>query len=213
MVTGLAMAIAVGVLVAEPTPVVSAVQPGISEVVAVPEASSSPTLAALDPAAGVVGLSPRRLLETRAGRPTVDGLERGAGRVGPGVIEVDVLGRGGVPASGVAAVMVNLTAVDALESGYATVFPCDGLPPLASSLNYPAGVEARGNEVLARLSSSGTVCVYALSSTQLVLDVSGYVPSVPEGVVGLSPRRLLETRAGRPTVDGLERGAGRVGPG
>ena len=51
-----------------------------------------------------VGLAPARLLDTRSGAPTVDGAGSGAGPVGAATtIEVSVLGRGGVPRTGVAA--------------------------------------------------------------------------------------------------------------
>ena len=167
--------------------------------------------------AGLVPLVPARLLETRAGLATADGLFGGGGRVGPGVVEVDVVGRGGVPSSGVAAVMVNVTAVNALGRGFATVFPC-GEQPTASALNYSGAVPATANEVLAKVSDAGTVCVFVWSATHLLMDVTGYLAEpagglVGEGLVPLVPARLLETRAGLATADGLFAGGGRVGPG
>src|SRR4051794_29943589 len=50
-----------------------------------------------------------RLADTRAGAHTVDGLSAGMGAVGAGKsLDVVVTGRGGVPASGVGAVVLNL---------------------------------------------------------------------------------------------------------
>ena len=190
---------------------------------AAPFAGSEPSVSDVSAAAGglvgegLVPLVPARLLETRAGLATADGLFAGGGRVGPGVVEVDVVGRGGVPSSGVAAVMVNVTAVNALGRGFATVFPC-GEQPTASALNYSGAVPATANEVLAKVSDAGTVCVFVWSATHLLMDVTGYLAEpagglVGEGLVPLVPARLLETRAGLATADGLFAGGGRVGPG
>src|SRR5215203_2940243 len=79
-------------------------------------------------------LSPARILDTRAG------IGRAAGAVRPGDgrsaststavrtaeainHEVTVMGRGGVPATGVSAVLLNVTAVAPTEPGYLTVYP------------------------------------------------------------------------------------------
>src|SRR4051812_49290301 len=56
-------------------------------------------------------LVPARVLDTRAGGLTVDGTASGVGPVGAGgVLDVVVTGRGGVPAAGVGAVVLNVTA-------------------------------------------------------------------------------------------------------
>lgn len=72
----------------------------------------------------LVAADPVRVLDSRpVGR-------RGAGSVTP----VDV-GPVGVP-GGASAVLLNVTAVNAAEPGFVTVFPCGGAPPLASNLNF-----------------------------------------------------------------------------
>lgn len=158
-------------------------------------------------------LEPARLLDTRSGESTFDGLSEGAGRVAAGeTIEVRIAGRGGVP-NDVTAALVNVTAVRPSSGGYLTVYPCDAKRPTASSVNYRSG-ETVANAVLAKLSSAGYVCIYSEAATDLLLDVSGYVPDggTPEPV---TPARLLETRVGPDfvTTDGLFRGAGRVAAG
>ncbi|MEZ5295168.1 MAG: hypothetical protein R2697_02505 [Ilumatobacteraceae bacterium] len=165
------------------------------------------------PTAGdVVSLVPERLVETRSGPGdvTTDGAFQGIGRVvAGGVVEFGVLGRGGVPGSGVGAVVLNVTAVGPSGAGHLTVFPC-GDVPVASSLNYTAG-SVVANEVVAKVSGSGTVCVRSHAETDLVVDVTGYVAS-GAGVVSLVPERLVETRSGPGdvTTDGAFQGVGRV---
>ena len=125
------------------------------------------------PAGEIVSLTPARLLETRVGpaNTTIDGISEGAGRTPAGqVVEVVVAGRGGVPATGVGGAVLNLAVIQPATKGYATVFPC-GEPPLASSINFERAVGAIANEVVAKLSPSGSVCVFTNSTTDLGLDV------------------------------------------
>lgn len=115
--------------------------------------------------------SPQRLLDTRPSG-TVDGHFQGLGRLGAGQwVEVQVAGRGSVPAGATSAVL-NVTAADPAGAGYVTVWPCDGLP-LASNLNFRAGLTVP-NLVMSRLSSRGTVCLYTAGPTDLVADVAGW---------------------------------------
>jgi hypothetical protein len=128
------------------------------------------------PAAGFQTVVPARLLESRAGLATVDGVMSGIGtRGGPSVTTLLVAGRGGVPPTASAAVL-NVTVVDARGAGFATVFPCDSPQPLASNLNYSAASTVP-NAVIAKLSANGTVCVYTNAAIDLVVDVNGYFPA------------------------------------
>ena len=86
-------------------------------------------------------------------------------------LELPIVGRGGVSGGAVAAV-VNVTAVNATTAGFVTVFPCDAPRPLASSLNYTPGATTP-NEVIAKLSATGTICLFTLQPVDLVVDVTG----------------------------------------
>jgi hypothetical protein len=115
-----------------------------------------------------------RLADTRPGFVASDGLFFGLGPVpAGGVVQVPVAGRGGVPV-GAKAVVANVTVVGASTGGFVTVFPC-GTVPATSSVNY-SGVagEAVANEVIAKLSPAGSICVYAHSAVNVVVDVSGH---------------------------------------
>jgi hypothetical protein len=119
-------------------------------------------------------------------------------------LEVQIAGRGGVPASGVGAAALSVTSVDAEDEGFLTVYPC-GSRPDASNVNY-RGADATPNSVIAPLSSVGSVCLYSYAPAHLLVDVSGYFPA-GEGFVSLTPVRVVDTRSG------VGVSAGRVGDG
>ena len=112
---------------------------------AVGEASGpSSAVASVSGSAGFVGVSPARLLDTRSGGVTVDGAQEAGGGFGSGETRrLPVVGRGGVPAAGVGAVVVNVTVAGASAAGYVTVFPSGEVRPLASNLNYRRGRRCR----------------------------------------------------------------------
>ena len=130
-----------------------------------------------DPARVYIPLAePRRVLDTRVGFATVDGVDAGSGVIaGDGVHEVVVAGRAGVPASA-ASVVLNVTAVDAAAAGFATVYPCGVERPLASNVNFTAGGTVP-NSVIARVGVDGKVCVYSSQRIDAVVDVTGYFPN------------------------------------
>lgn len=139
---------------------------------------------------------PTRLLDTREGKPTVDGRFAGWGRREAGSVqELTVAGRGEVPNQALSsAVMLNVTAVLPDAAGHITVWPCDADQPTASNLNYVPG-QVVPNSVLAELDPQGRVCIYTKASTHLVVDVTAYVP-VGASLDTIVPARYLETRSG-----------------
>jgi hypothetical protein len=115
-----------------------------------------------------VATQPARILDTRDATGGVVGiLPAGAG------VEVQVTGRGGVPASGVGAVVLNLTATEPAAAGFLTVFPSGTALPLASDLNVEAG-ETRPNLAIVQVGAGGKVTIYASTTTHVVLDVEGW---------------------------------------
>ncbi|MEJ7765550.1 MAG: hypothetical protein WKF86_08650, partial [Acidimicrobiales bacterium] len=123
---------------------------------------------------------PARLMDTRPGASTTDGISAAGGAVGPGATRtLTVTGRGGVPASGVGAVVLNITATGPTAGGFLTVFPADATRPNASNLNFVPG-QTIPNLVIARVSAGGQVSIYNSSgSTHLIADVAGWLPSGP----------------------------------
>jgi hypothetical protein len=90
-------------------------------------------------------------------------------------VSLPVLGRGGVPTTGVSAVVLNVTVTNTDAPGYITVYPDGVSPPLASNLNFVAG-QTVPNLVVAPVGADGNVDFYngSTSTVQLVADVSGY---------------------------------------
>jgi hypothetical protein len=105
-------------------------------------------------------LTPARLADTRPGQPTVDGAHAGGGPALAGSsLTFVAAGRGGVPSTGVGAVVLNLTAVRPTATTFLTAFPAGRARPLASSLNVAAGT-TRANLVVVPLGPGGTVSVF-----------------------------------------------------
>jgi hypothetical protein len=167
------------------------------------------------PVSGGYGpLVPARIVETRSGQDytTIDGRLQGGGALGSGQwMSVPVLGRGGVPASKVTAVALNVTAVEAGAESYFTVFPGGTPRPNASNLNFRGG-QTIANMVIAKVGVNGTISIYNNSgSVNVVVDVVGWFSSTSQ-LTPLSPARLVESRAFE-TVDGRQQNIGGISSG
>jgi hypothetical protein len=95
--------------------------------------------------------------------------------VGPGgTISLQVTGVDGVPATGVTAVVLNVTVTDPTAISFVTVYPDGETRPLASNLNFYAG-ETIPNLVVVPVGADGKVDFFnAAGSTDLVADLAGY---------------------------------------
>jgi hypothetical protein len=140
-------------------------------------------------------LVPARLLDTRTGLG-------GATTVGAGgTVSVQVTGRGNVPASGVSAVVLNVTATNPTASSYVTAWPEGAIRPLASNLNFVAG-QTVPNRVIAKVGTGGKVDLYNFNGkVDLVVDVGGYFTDATAGGTGsgfnpLTSARVVDTRNG-----------------
>ncbi len=148
-------------------------------------------------------LSPERICDTRIAQAPnqCTGKAPGAGST----LDVQVTGEGGVPASGVAAVVANVTAIGSPSPGYLTVFPEGTKQPSASNLNYGAGAVVP-NRVIVPVSASGKISIYTGNGApQIAVDVSGYFTdasnpraSGAEFTPAPSPERICDTRAAQP---------------
>jgi hypothetical protein len=157
-------------------------------------ADVSAYLASGSPAAGgLAPLTPARLMDTRSN----------LGANGPvaanGTVSLAVLGHGGVPASGVGAVVLNVTVTSPAAPGFITVFPDGVAKPLASNLNFIPG-QTVPNAVVAPVGANGKVDFFngSTGTVQLIADVSGWFASGspgPGGLTPLTPARLMDTRS------------------
>jgi GH25 family lysozyme M1 (1,4-beta-N-acetylmuramidase) len=116
-----------------------------------------------------VAAGPSRVLDTRNGT----GVEQAP--VGPGAtISLQVTGVAGVPASGVTAVVLNVTATGPTASSYVTVYADGQTQPTASNLNFTPG-ETIPNLVVVPVGADGKVDFYNhVGSVNLVADLAGY---------------------------------------
>jgi hypothetical protein len=140
--------------------------------------------------------APSRLFDTRSGFGDVPAQKVGQLDGGGTPLEVVVLGRNGIPSSGVTAVSMNVTITNAVASdagGYVSVYPC-GTRPNVSSLNFVSG-KTIPNAVVTPLSATGTVCFYVYGQADIIVDINGNFES-GLGYSPISPNRVADTRAG-----------------
>jgi hypothetical protein len=137
-------------------------------------------------------LSPARILDTRTGSGPL---------AGGSTITVPVAGVGGVPADGVYAAVINVTATNTTAPSYLTIYPAFTPQPLASSLNWTPG-QTVPNLLEVEVGPTGQVTIFnAAGSTDVIFDIQGYVatPTATPGPTGLfnpvTPSRILDTRS------------------
>ena len=158
-----------------------------------------------EPATRLTPLVPDRVLDTRIG----NGAARQRLTAG-GVIELVVAGRGGVPPSGADSVVLNVAAVDPTGSGYVTVWPSGQPRPLSANLNYTAARNVP-NLVVCKLGAGGAVSLYASGADlDLVADVVGCFTASGAGLVAVTPARLLDTRIGLGSRQGVVSGGSEI---
>ena len=158
------------------------------------------------PAGSIVGtVVPARLHDTRPAA-TIDAKESNTGRrVAGSTTTIQVAGRGNIPANASAAT-VNVVAINPGAAGFFTIYPCGSDRPEASTLNFAAG-QTVANSATIKLGTGGTICVYSDQATDLLLDVTGFLPA-GAGAGTVIPARLHDTRPAT-TVDGKESNTGR----
>lgn len=157
---------------------------------------ASPAAARANTAGEFIPLSsPARILDTR--KAIGIGTTTPVGQFSS--IDLQVTGRGGVPATGVQAIVMNVTAVAPTISGYVSVYPAGTARPGVSNLNFVPGQNVP-NLVTVRIGDGGRVSLYNHNgTTHLLADVIGYYDDAT--VSGgwyhpLTPQRLLDTRTG-----------------
>jgi len=121
------------------------------------------------------GLNPARLVDTRPGEPTIDGKQAAIGPLGKdGELEIEVAGRGGVPADA-KSVALNVIAIQGTAPSHFTVYPTGAPFPLGSNLNIIPG-DIRPNMVIVPIGIDGKVTLYNLDGdVHTVVDVLGYM--------------------------------------
>ena len=188
---------------------------GLKECVTVAGEESPPA-----PASRFHPLHPSRILDTRSEL----GIQNGPVRPGDGSInttnddfrtdeelnhELLVTGRAGVPEHGVAAVLLNITAVDPSDDGFVIVGPRPQGQgdvfndqnsykewPYSSNLNFVAG-QTVPNLVLVRVGAGGRIRFHVYgATTHLIADIAGYFTygDSGSGLTSVTPTRLFDSR-------------------
>ena len=135
-----------------------------------------------------VPVAPARLIDTRQTLGSPPGANRTA--------EVPVANRFGVPASGVAAVVVNATVTTAVGPGFFSLWPARTYRPNASSLNATHAGQTIANHVIAPVSTAG-FDFYTQAGAHLVADIAGWYTGV-EVAAPLPPPVPLAGASGPP---------------
>ena len=168
-----------------------------------------------------VPLNPHRVLDTRPDQPgpVPAGWVAHTPRPGDSVV-VQVPDDAGVPASGVSALVVNVTATEAVGPGFLQALPTGAMPGQTSNVNYERNENASTHAIVP-LGTGGTISVFTSNSAHIVVDVMGYITdgSAPISGAGrfipVTPAREYDSRnpgfaihAGGSTVPVQMAGAG-----
>lgn len=139
---------------------------------------------------GYVPATPDRLVDTRKGTGAPKAPIGGLGQ-----LKLQAAGAGPVPATGVSAVALNVTATAPATGGYLTVFPDGTARPATSDVNFAKGQTA-ANLVIVPLAADGKIDLYNNSggTVQMVIDVEGYYTASGDAFVPVNPVREMDTR-------------------
>jgi hypothetical protein len=159
-------------------------QVGWSYVVAAPPPGPAPVGAPVAGSGGLVPIEPVRLLDSRTG----PALATGPG----GRVDVTVTGRGGIPDTGVLAVVLQVTALCPSQSTTLTGWPAGQATPTAVNLMVPAR-GARTTTVVVPVGAQGLVSIgNAAGVTGLLVDAVGYTVAGGTPVGAVADTRILD---------------------
>ncbi|MFT6291825.1 MAG: hypothetical protein ACJAR2_002432 [Ilumatobacter sp.] len=136
-------------------------------------------------------LSPSRILDTRSGVGAPRARVHGGRR-----LSLQVLGRGGVPVSGVQAVVLNLLSVKPTGNGFVTAWPSGTQKPGTANLSFREGRNIP-NLTMCKVGSDGRIHLESnAGQVDLVADVVGCFTNAGQQLSPVAPARLLDTRNG-----------------
>jgi hypothetical protein len=147
-----------------------------------------------------VPVPPTRLVDTRA---PADATTNPYAPVGDH-IDVQTLGKAGLPNSGIGALVFTVTALGSNDpvSGFATVYPAGVARPSSSNVNTLGGIaDVRANLAIVPLGGSGQLSVYRERVDHVLIDIVGYMTDAGAGSAGqlyqsIAPQRLVDSRLG-----------------
>ncbi len=149
-------------------------------------------------------VTPFRVVDTRSGATdpsTYAGETLSSGQVG--TYKVTGIGSGldSIPATNVAAVVLNVTATNTTGIGFATAFPTNSTntPPGSSTLNF-SPFQTVPNRVIVPIGLNGDISIFVKnSSADFVIDVSGWFTGSSGGsgdhFYSVLPTRIADSRS------------------
>lgn len=90
------------------------------------------------------------------------------------VLRVQIAGVGGVDASGITAVAINLTATESGGSGYVTAWASGTPQPQTSNLNLESVGQTRPNYAIVPVGTDGAISLFTQTDNHLIVDVFGW---------------------------------------
>ncbi|MFF0011972.1 protease pro-enzyme activation domain-containing protein [Streptomyces sp. NPDC005374] len=180
---------------------------GYDEVTGLGSPKEAGLISALCPARGTAATgastfhplsSPKRLLDTRNGTGWgLSSVPATKPLVAGGTAPVKVEGAGGIPSSGVTAVVLNLTVTGTTGAGSLIAWADGTGKPSTSNLNWTGASQTIAASATVKVADDGVVDLYTSSTTHLIADVQGYYTSGTTGskYTALKPARLLDTRS------------------
>jgi hypothetical protein len=172
----------------------------MSTVAVVTAVTSTPARADADGRGGdyVALPAPAQVLDTRTGIGAPAGV-----RAANVVTAFQVLGKNGVPATGVRAVLLDATIVNSTASTHLRIWPENGADTGMSFVNAPLKTTLSNTAIVPTGPTSRINVANAAGSAHIVIDIHGYFRADPggtaSGFVPLTPRRLVDTRNGTGT--------------
>jgi hypothetical protein len=137
---------------------------------------TTPITIVVEPNNTFTPVTPARVADTRDNTGGVGTTKIGNGADGGTPLTFRVLGTGNIPTSGVAAVSLNVTAVDSQVGdvgGYVTVYPCASGRPNVSNINF-TNRQTIPNAVIVPVDTNGNICVYVYGRAHILIDVNGW---------------------------------------
>ncbi|GAA2036923.1 hypothetical protein GCM10009740_30560 [Terrabacter terrae] len=150
----------------------------------------SADLVGWSPSGGYVsGGAPVRVLDTRTGVGTPK-----ARLAAGGTLTLPLAGKAGIPATGVAAVLLDVSASAPTAGGWLTTWPTGATRPGAPQVRYETAGTATGL-VEARLGTNGAVSINSSAQTDVLVDVVGWLPTGADQVP-VGPARVFDSQSG-----------------
>lgn len=144
-----------------------------------------------------VAVAPTRILDTR---------ESGNKPAAGSTTLLTVTGVPGVPATGVVAVVLNLTATDATAPGFVTAWPAGNERPTVSNLNVEFAGQTIPNLATVAVGVDGQVALFTQTGTHLIADIAGYYRPANHQTAGrftpVTPTRVFDSRTTTPVAAG-----------